>query len=383
MRKTLILGVLVGLLSAASAFAAEPVKIGYLAALTGNDAAYGVAEVQSAQMYVTKRNNEGGVLGRPIELVVYDSKSRPEDAVNAVRRMIESDHVVAIVGSNTSGINIATAALVNEAKVPQIGTATTNPLVTVDPKGNVRPYSFRLTFDDPYQGFLGADFALKDLGAKTAAVIYNVGSDYAHGLREYFINYFEEHGGKVIADESYRPDDVDFRAQLTKIKSKNPDVLFMPGMGKDMALIIKQARELGMSDIAILGGDGYGEFMGEIAGPAIEGCYFILGSGYLTKPSLQPIFQLYRDTYKDEPQEFGNVSLAYDAMDWLCYAIDEAGSTDGTAIAKALENTKDLQLAISPLTIDPKTHNPYKRMGFVLRVNENLTAVFHKEVIPD
>ena len=150
MRKTLILGVLVGLLSAASAFAAEPVKIGYLAALTGNDAAYGVAEVQSAQMYVTKRNNEGGVLGRPIELVVYDSKSRPEDAVNAVRRMIESDHVVAIVGSNTSGINIATAALVNEAKVPQIGTATTNPLVTVDPKGNVRPYSFRLTFDDPY-----------------------------------------------------------------------------------------------------------------------------------------------------------------------------------------------------------------------------------------
>ena len=370
-------------MSAASAFAAEPVKIGYLAALTGNDAAYGVAEVQSAQMYVTKRNNEGGVLGRPIELVVYDSKSRPEDAVNAVRRMIESDHVVAIVGSNTSGINIATAALVNEAKVPQIGTATTNPLVTVDPKGNVRPYSFRLTFDDPYQGFLGADFALKDLGAKTAAVIYNVGSDYAHGLREYFINYFEEHGGMVIADESYRPDDVDFRAQLTKIKSRDPDVLFMPGMGKDMALIIKQARELGMSDIAILGGDGYGEFMGEIAGPAIEGCYFILGSGYLTKPSLQPIFQLYRDTYKDEPQEFGNVSLAYDAMDWLCYAIDEAGSTDGTAIAKALENTKDLQLAISPLTIDPKTHNPYKRMGFVLRVNENLTAVFHKEVIPD
>lgn len=383
MRKTLILCVLVGLLSAASAFAAEPIKVGYLAALTGNDAAYGVAEVQSAQMYVTKRNNAGGVLGRPIELVVYDSKSRPEDAVNAVRRMIESDHVVAIVGSNTSGINIATAALVNEAKVPQIGTATTNPLVTVDPKGNVRPYSFRLTFDDPYQGFLGADFALKDLGAKTAAVIYNVGSDYAHGLREYFIDYFEKHGGKVIADESYRPDDVDFRAQLTKIKAKNPDVLFMPGMGKDMALIIKQARELGMSDIDILGGDGYGEFMGEIAGPAIEGCYFILGSGYLSKPSLQPIFQLYRDTYNDEPHEFGNVSLAYDAMDWLCYAIETAGSTDGTAIAKALENTKDLQLAISPLTIDPKTHNPYKRTGFVLRVNDKLTAVFHKEVIPD
>ena len=124
--------------------------------------------------------------------------------------------------------------------MPQIGTATTNPLVTVDPKVNVRPYSFRLTLSGKCKVILGGAFALKDLGAKTAAVIYNVGSDYAHGLREYFINYFEEHGGMVIADESYRPDDVDFRAQLTKIKSRDPDVLFMPGMGKDMALIIKQ-----------------------------------------------------------------------------------------------------------------------------------------------
>ncbi len=383
MRKIFALSVLIGLLSAASAFAAEPIKIGYLAALTGNDAAYGAAEVQSAQMYVTKKNSEGGVLGRPLELVVYDSKSRPEDAVNAVRRMIDSDRVVAIVGSNTSGINIATAALVNNAHVPQIGTATTNPLVTVDHNGSVRPYSFRLTFEDPYQGLLGADFAFKDLGAKTAAVIYNIGSDYAEGLRQYFIENFEKYGGKIVADETYRPDDVDFRAQLTKIRTQNPDILFMPGMGKDMALIIKQARDLGMTDLEILGGDGYGEFMGEIAGPAIEGCYFIVGSGYIDKPSLQPVFQLYRDTYHDEPREFGNVALAYDATDWLCHAIEAAGSVEGEAIAKELENTKALQLAISPLTVDPKTHNPYKRTGFILRVNEKLTAVFYKEVTPE
>ena len=382
MRK-FILSVFIGLLSAAAAFAAEPIKIGYLAALTGDSSPYGTAEMRSAQMYVTKRNNEGGVLGRPLELVVYDSKSRSEDAVNAVRRMIESDHVIAIVGSNSSGINIATAALVNEAKIPQIGTAPTNPLVTVDAKGNVRPYSFRLTFDDPYQGFLGADFALNELHAKTAAVIYNVGSDYSHGLREFFIKNFEENGGKIVADESYRPEDVDFRAQLTKIKTRKPDVLFMPGLGKEMALIIKQAHELGMDDIEKLGGDGFAEFMGEIAGPPLEGCYFILGSGYYTKPSLQPIFQLYRDTYKDDPREFGNVALAYDAMDWLCYAITTAGSTDGTAIAKALENTKNLPLAITSLTIDPKTHNPYKRTGFILRVNERLTADFYKEVTPE
>lgn len=380
MRKTLILGVLVGLLSAASAFAAEPVKIGYLAALTGNDAAYGVAEVQSAQMYVTKRNNEGGVLGRPIELVVYDSKSRPEDAVNAVRRMIESDHVVAIVGSNTSGINIATAALVNEAKVPQIGTATTNPLVTVDPKGNVRPYSFRLTFDDPYQGFLGADFALKDLGAKTAAVIYNVGSDYAHGLREYFINYFEEHGGMVIADESYRPDDVDFRAQLTKIKEANPDVVVLPTMGKCTPLSVKQARELGIS-VPIIGGDGYGDYFWEIAGAEAMKNTFWVSHVAKEDPALKDFFDKYKKQTGTECQEFMNAVMAYDSVYWLADAITRANSTDPQKVRDALEQTKDLQLMHTKLTMD-EFHNPKNKDGYMLEAKDG-SAVFYKRIRPE
>lgn len=381
--KKLLLFLAVGFLVCLSvaAFAAEPIKIGYLATLTGDGASYGAAEVQSAQMFVDAQNKKGGLLGRQVELIAYDAKSRPEDAVSAVRRMCENDKVVAIVGANTSGINIATSGIVEKAKVPQIGTATTNPLVTVDQNGKVRPFSFRLTFDDPYQGTLGAEFAYNDLGAKRAAILYNVGSDYAHGLREFFTKYFTELGGTIVADESFRPDDVDFRAQLTKIKTTNPDIIFLPGMGKDMALTIKQARELGIST-QFLGGDGYGEFMSEIAGPSLEGSFFILASGYLDKPSLQPIFQMYRDVYKDEPKEFGNVALAYDAMTWLYDAITRANTTDGTAIAKALEETKNLQLAISPLSIDPTNHNPYKKTGFILRVNDKLTAVFHKEVTP-
>lgn len=381
MKRMFLFTALVIICSAAAAFAAEPIKIGYLATLTGDGASYGAAEVRSAQMFVTEQNKKGGVLGRQLVLVPYDAKSRPEDAVNAVRRMCDNDKVVVIVGANTSGINIATAAIVERAKVPQIGTATTNPLVTVDQNGRVRPFSFRLTFDDPYQGTLGAEFAYNDLGAKKAAILYNIGSDYAHGLREFFIKNFERLGGKIVANESFRPDDVDFRAQLTKIKNAEADIIFLPGMGKDMALTIKQARELGMNT-QFLGGDGYGEFMSEIAGDALEGSFFILASGYLEKPSLQPIFQMYRDTYRDEPKEFGNVALAYDAMTWLCDAIERAGSTDGTAIAKALENTKDLRLAISPLSISPENHNPYKKTGFILRVNENLTAKFFKEVTP-
>lgn len=360
MKKVLaVLTVLFVICVSGAAFAAEPIKIGYLAALTGDFAAYGITEVNMAKLVVGDVNAKGGVLGRPLELVVYDTKTRNEDAVNAVRRMIESDKVVAIVGANSSGINIATAPIVNKGKVPQISTVGTNPLVTVDNKGNVRPYSFRICFTDPYQGALAADLAMTDLKKNKAAILYNVGSDYAQGLREYFIKSYNALGGKIVADEGYRDTDVDFRAQLTKVKSSGANVLFLPGMGKDMALIIKQAKELGL-DVTIIGGDGYGEFMNEIAGDAMKGTYWI-NHTYLEDPNMAPIFARYKKVYKDDCKEFVNGTMAYDAMYWLVDAIKRAGKAEGPAIAKALENTKNLKLNHATLTINPKDHNPVKK----------------------
>lgn len=381
MRKVLaVLTVLFVICVSGAAFAAEPIKIGYLAALTGDFAAYGITEVNMAKLVVGDVNAKGGVLGRPLELVVYDTKTRNEDAVNAVRRMIESDKVVAIVGANSSGINIATAPIVNKGKVPQISTVGTNPLVTVDNKGNVRPYSFRICFTDPYQGALAADLAMTDLKKNKAAILYNVGSDYAQGLREYFIKSYNALGGKIVADEGYRDTDVDFRAQLTKVKSSGANVLFLPGMGKDMALIIKQAKELGL-DVTIIGGDGYGEFMNEIAGDAMKGTYWI-NHTYLEDPNMAPIFARYKRVYKDDCKEFVNGTMAYDAMYWLVDAIKRAGKAEGPAIAKALENTKNLKLNHATLTINPKDHNPVKKAGVILKVGDDLKAKFYKKVQP-
>lgn len=381
MKKVLaVLTVLFVICVSGAAFAAEPIKIGYLAALTGDFAAYGITEVNMAKLVVGDVNAKGGVLGRPLELVVYDTKTRNEDAVNAVRRMIESDKVVAIVGANSSGINIATAPIVNKGKVPQISTVGTNPLVTVDNKGNVRPYSFRICFTDPYQGALAADLAMTDLKKNKAAILYNVGSDYAQGLREYFIKSYNALGGKIVADEGYRDTDVDFRAQLTKVKSSGANVLFLPGMGKDMALIIKQAKELGL-DVTIIGGDGYGEFMNEIAGDAMKGTYWI-NHTYLEDPNMAPIFARYKKVYKDDCKEFVNGTMAYDAMYWLVDAIKRAGKAEGPAIAKALENTKNLKLNHATLTINPKDHNPVKKAGVILKVGDDLKAKFYKKVQP-
>ncbi|HQH78501.1 MAG TPA: ABC transporter substrate-binding protein, partial [Synergistaceae bacterium] len=214
---------------AGMAMAADDViKVGYLAALTGDWAAYGQTEANSAQLAVDEINANGGVLGKKIELVVSDFRTRPEDAVNAVRRLVQEDKVVAIIGANGSGINIATAPIVNEAKVPQIGTVSTNPSVTVDKDGKVRPYSFRICFTDPYQGKLIAYFAAKELGKLKGAILYDVASDYSQGLREFFLKSYAEYGGEMVADLGFQGGtDVDFRAQLTEIRDKGADVLVL------------------------------------------------------------------------------------------------------------------------------------------------------------
>lgn len=381
MKKVLaLLALVIVVFVAGAAFAAEPIKIGYLAALTGDYAQYGITEVNMAKLVVGDINAKGGILGRQIELIPYDTKTRNEDAVNAVRRMIESDKVCAIVGANSSGINIATAPIVAKGKTPQISTVGTNPLVTVDNKGKVRPYSFRICFTDPYQGTLAADLAFKDLGLKKAAILYNVGSDYAQGLREFFVKSYEKLGGKIVADEGFRETDVDFRAQLTKIKNSGADLLFLPGMGKDMALAIKQAQELGLK-ATVIGGDGYAEFMNEIAGPAMKGTYWV-NHTYLEDPGMAPIFKRYKDVYKDDCKEFVNGTMAYDAMYWLIDAIKRAGKAEGPAIAKALEETKGLKLNHATLTVDPKTHNPLNKPGIILKVGDDLKTRFYKKVEP-
>ncbi|GHV29445.1 ABC transporter substrate-binding protein [Synergistales bacterium] len=382
MKKLLVLiAVLFVLVASCTAFAAAPIKIGYLAALTGDYAAYGLTEVNMAKLVVEDINAKGGVLGRPLELVPYDTRTRNEDAVNAVRRMIESDKVVAIVGANSSGINIATAPIVDRGKVPQISTVGTNPLVTVDNSGKARPYSFRICFTDPYQGALAADLAYTTLKKDKAAILYNVGSDYAQGLREFFVKDYNKLGGKVVADEGFRETDVDFRAQLTTIKNSGANILFLPGMGRDMALAIKQAKELGLNNVAIIGGDGYGEFMNEIAGDSMKGTYWI-NHTYLDDPVMAPIFARYKQVYKDDCKEFVNGTMAYDAMYLLIDAIKRAGKADGPAIAKALEETKGLKLNHATITMDPATHTPLNKAGIILRVEDDLRTKFFRKVEP-
>ena len=365
----------------APAFAAKPIVIGQIATVTGDFAAYGVAEVESVKIAVKEINDAGGVLGRPLEVIMYDCRTRQEDMVNAARRLVEQDRVCAVVGPTGSGICIAGAPIFNRRHVPQVMTLPTNPLVTVDESGKVRPYSFRMCFLDPYQGAIMAQFAAKNLGAKKAALLYDVSSDYSQGQREFFIKAFEAVGGKLVADEGFRADDVDFRSQLTNMKESGADVLIFPFMGKSLPLAVKQARELGI-ELPIVGGDGYGDFMWEICGETLRNTYWVSHVDRYD-PTLAGFFAKYLESAGTECQEFMNAVMAYDAVYWVKDAIERAGSDDPEKIRDALEDTKGLNLLHCVLTID-EFHNPKDKDGVILKCDEEQRkALFFAKIRPE
>ena len=379
MRRSVIFAILAVMLLATPVFAGNTIKIGEIATVTGDFAAYGVAEVEAVKMAVKEINAKGGILGKKVEVVMYDCRTRNEDMVNAARRLVQQDKVTAVIGPSGSGLCIAASPVFNSGKVPHLGTLPTNPNVTKDEKGKVKPYNFRICFLDPYQGKMLAVFAAKDMKWKKAAVLYDVSSDYSHGLREFFTKSFKDYGGKVVADEGHRGEDVDFRAQLTKIMQSNPDVLVLPTMGKCLPLAVKQAREMGMKQ-PIIGGDGYGDFMWEIAGKEAMKNTFWISHVAKEDPALKDFFAKYKKQAGTECQEFMNAVMAYDCVYWLKDAIERAKSDDPVKVRAALETTKNLKLMHATLTMD-EFHDPKDKDGFILEAKDG-KAVFYKKIRP-
>jgi branched-chain amino acid transport system substrate-binding protein len=202
------------------------------------------------------------------------------------------------------------APILEQAKVPGIATVATNPKVTVL-DGKVQPYNFRVCFIDPYQGAVAAGYAYDVLKARKAAILYDVSDDYSQGLREFFIENFKKSGGTIVADESFKGGDVDFRPQLSKIKAANPDMIFMPYFFKEVALSANQARELGMTQV-MMGGDGWpSDQLISMGGAAVEGSYFVNHLDY-DDPDVQDYKARYRAKFGVETELNGY--LVHDAV---------------------------------------------------------------------
>ena len=356
------------LLWGTESFAAEPIKIGYMATLTGEGATWGQHERDGALLAIKEINAKGGVLGRPLELICYDVKGKPEEAVNAIRRLIHEDKVVAVGGTNYSGIQIAIAPIADKEQVPVIATSATNPAVTVDPNtGKVRPYMFRIAYTDPYQGKVIADYLIKRRGAKKLAIIGDVGDAYSEGLTEFVTKTAEERG---IENRfwAFRGGDVDFRAQLTAAREWGADAVALTMLYKEMGLVIKQAAELDWKPF-FMGGDGYSPNMSEIAGEALNGTFWV-NSVNVDDPMFDGMKEKYRAEYGREPTEISNTVYAYDVIQMFVHAMETSGKAEGSAIKEAIENTQNLQVTHFNWTVEKETHNPLNKPASVFEAKD-------------
>ncbi len=345
----------------------DVIKIGWIGSLTGDQAVWGTCEFNTVKMLVEETNAKGGWLGKQIEVIGYDTKGDSLEAVNAVKRLVGQDKVVAIIGPNASGQAIAISQVLADAKVADIATVATNPKVTVDEEGNTKEYNFRVCFIDPYQGAVAAGFAFEELKLKKAAILYDVADEYSQGLTEFFEKTFVEKGGEIVAKEAFKFGDVDFRPQLSAIKEKNPDVIFMPYFFKEVALSSQQARELGI-EATLMGGDGWtSEQLLEMAGDAIEGSYVVNHLDF-DDPDVQGFKNAYTEKY-NKPVEL-NGYLAYDAYSMLAAAVEKAGEADSVKIKDALE-TIEVQGITGKIVIDKDTHNPVGKDAAMLIIENN------------
>lgn len=323
------------------------IKVGVLAPLTGDAATFGESTANGAKMAAEEWNAKGGINGKQIKLIVEDTKLDPTEGVNAANKLVTQDQVVGLIGAVASKVSLPIAESVAQPnKVVQISSASTN-----DRLGKIGDYIFRACFKDSFQGLVMAKFAVDTLKAKSAAVLYDIGNDYTKGLAESFKANFEKLGGKVLAFESYGKDDVDFSAQLTIVKGKKPDVLFLPDYYNKVGVIAKQAKAKGIT-AKLLGGDGWDSpDLTKIGGDAVEGGYF---SNHYSKDNKTPVAVTFLDNYnkKFNKEPDALAALAYDAANILFTAIEQAKSTDRAAIRDAMAKTKDFKGVTGVITFD-------------------------------
>jgi branched-chain amino acid transport system substrate-binding protein len=333
--------------------AGDEIPVGEYGSLTGGTATFGQSTNNAVKMAFDEINGAGGVLGKKLKLYVEDDQSKPEEAATAATKLVNQNHVTALLGEVSSSRSLAAAPIAQAAQIPMVSPSSTNPRVT-----QVGDYIFRVCFIDPFQGAVAAKFAHDTLKLKKVAILVDVRNDYSVGLQTFFRQHFRELGGEVVAEQSYSEGDSDFHAQLTQIKATGPEAIYVPGYYTEVGTIARQARELGLT-VPLLGGDGWDSpKLWEIGGEALNGCYF--SNHYSTddpSPLVQKFVTEYKRRYNGVPDALA--ALGYDAAKILADAMTRAGSTDGAKVRDALAATKDFQGVTGSITIN-KDRNAVK-----------------------
>lgn len=336
--------------------------LGYMGPLTGESALWGEVESNTLKMLVEETNANGGIIGKQVELKIYDNRGDVVETTNAARKALQNDGVVAFIGPDSSSCAIALDEVCEEYKVPHITTTGTNYKVTQrEEDESVRSYAFRICLSDPQLGDVMGGYAYDKLEYRKVAILYEISSEYSLGITQNFTEAFVAKGGQVTITEAYKTGDVDFRAQLSKIKNMGDfDALMIPANYKEVGLIAKQARALGIN-VPFLGVDAWMmQDLFEIAEDEVQNAVFPCAMD-VNDENLQEFKTAYQEKWNMDPDKGGtDAYLAYDCFELVKNAIETAGEATPEKIRDAMENSKEVQCLTSVISMDPKTHNPIR-----------------------
>jgi branched-chain amino acid transport system substrate-binding protein len=350
--------------------ATATIKVGEVDPLTGGVSQFGIGCHQGFVLAFEELNAEGGILGQKIELVTEDDQSKPGQSATAVRKLITQDKVVALLGDATSSATLEAAPIAQADKIPMITPTATNPRIT-----EVGDFIFRVCFLDEFQGRVLARFAREKLKAQKVFTLTDVKQDYSIDLLKFFKEEFTKLGGTIVGEQSYSTGDTDFRAQLTPIRAAKPDAVFVPGYYQEVALIVKQGRQIGLT-MPFIGCDGWAnQTLIAIGGKAVDGCFF---SNHFSPDDQTPIVKSfvmkYQEKYGTLPDTFS--ALGYDAARLLADAIKRAGSSDSQAIRDALAKTAGFQGVTGEISLDANRNA--SKPGLIVTVKQGKFEIAEK-----
>ena len=364
MKKIWLVVISLCLAAAGAGQAKEAVRIGLICPLTGDVKTFGESSKNGFSLALEDYGKTGKYAINPI---IADDRNDPTEGANSALKLITQDRVIAFVGPLTSKVAIPVSEIAAKYRVPMITEGATSPKVTVY-DGKRKLSVFRACFIDPFQGRVAASFALSDLGAKTAGILYDVGNDYSRGLAEVFKSTFEQGKGTIIAYESYQKDDVDFSALTTKLRAKKPDLIFIPDYYNKAGLIARQLREKGVSAI-LIGTDGWDSpELPKIAGNAIIGGYFTNHYSPERKDRVaQKFIDRYRALHGAVPDALA--ALTFDATMILLETIDRVGKPGTESITQALSGLKNFHGVTGTISFDK--NGDAVKSAVILRVEKD------------
>lgn len=355
---------LLGAMSVGYAQEGEPIRIGAGFGITGGMSSLDEPGANGAMLAAEEINAAGGVLGRPLELIVRDSQTQPDTTAQIARQFLEEDQVVAAVGFNDSDSALAFGPVFQDAGVPFVTAGATSPRLPDE----IGDFMFLAPFGDNTQAAVGAEYAYENFG-DTAYLMINEGSTFTQLLAGFFKARFEELGGTIVLEDTYELGATDFSPQVTRVRalSEQPAFYFVSALPEDIGPVARQMRDAGITGPIVSGDGADTPLLLEVGGDAANDVYFTthaLMNAELGTERVQAFIEGYNEAYGRAPEN-AFAALGYDAVYLLADAIERAGSTDPVAIQQALMETDGFEGVTGTVTYEEGSRVPRKAVTMI------------------